>query len=78
LEAGKPCPVCGSIHHTISVEKIDRKVLLESKKKKTNLELVLKSLNESINNLSIRLISYEKEEETYKNELMKRKKVVRG
>lgn len=69
LEAGKPCPVCGSIHHTISVEKIDRKVLLEKQEEKTNLELVLKSMNESINNLSIRLISYEKEEEHIKNEL---------
>lgn len=69
LEEGKPCPVCGSIHHTISVEKIDREVLLEKQEEKTNLEVVLKSINESINNLSISLISYEKEEEHIKNEL---------
>ncbi|MCY6354582.1 AAA family ATPase [Clostridium sp. ZS2-4] len=69
LEEGKPCPVCGSTHHTISVEKIDRKLLLEKQEEKTHLEVLLKNANESINNFSIKLIAYEKEEEYIKNEL---------
>lgn len=69
LEEGKPCPVCGSIHHTISVEKVERELLLEKQEEKTHLEVLLKNVNESINNFSIKLISYEKEEEYIKNEL---------
>lgn len=69
LEEGKPCPVCGSTHHTISVEKIERELLLKKQEEKTHLEVLIKNVNESINNFSIKLISYEKEEEHIKNEL---------
>lgn len=74
LEEGKPCPVCGSTHHTISVEKIERELLLEKQEEKTHLEVLLKNMNESINSFSIKIISYEKEEEHIKNELNEMKK----
>ncbi|WMJ80477.1 SbcC/MukB-like Walker B domain-containing protein [Clostridium sp. MB40-C1] len=69
LREGKPCPVCGSTHHAIYMEKIDRNVLEEKQEEKTHLEVLLKNTRESLNNFSIKLISMEKEEENLKRDL---------
>ncbi|MCY6483329.1 SbcC/MukB-like Walker B domain-containing protein [Clostridium aestuarii] len=69
LEEGKACPVCGSIHHSSSAEKIDIKLLEEKQQKKTHIQEQLKELDKIINKFSIKLVSYEKEEEHMKNDL---------
>ncbi|MCY6957516.1 AAA family ATPase [Clostridium brassicae] len=77
LKEGIPCPVCGSTHHVISIEKIDRNILEEKQEQKTHLEVLLKNVRESLNNFSIKLIAIEKEEENLKVELKGIEKILK-
>lgn len=77
LKEGIPCPVCGSTHHVISIEKIDRNILEEKQEEKTHLEVLLKNVRESLNNFSIKLIAIEKEEENLKVELKGIEKILK-
>ncbi|QGU96258.1 AAA family ATPase [Clostridium bovifaecis] len=63
LEEGEPCPVCGSTHHLSPAKGIDRLELQEKETDRDNLEEVIEKLNEDINKLSLKIVSFEKDEE---------------
>lgn len=68
LVEGKPCPVCGSIHHTNIVMPVDKNAIKKAEKEKLNLQNIIENLNDKLTQLSIKVVSLDKEEEHIKDE----------
>ena len=68
LEEGVPCPVCGSEHHVSPAKLVDKEALEEKEELKKELEKQAEKLNVYLNELSIKLIGFDKEEEHIKGD----------
>lgn len=63
LEEGVPCPVCGSEHHVSPARLAHKEGLEEKEELRKELEKQVEKLNVMVNELSFKLIGFEKEEE---------------
>ncbi|MCD3298257.1 exonuclease, partial [Clostridium botulinum C/D] len=68
LVEGEPCPVCGSIHHTNIVIPVDKNTINKVQKEKLDLQNIIQNLNDKITQLSIQVVSLDKEEEHIKGD----------
>lgn len=69
LEEGKPCPVCGSLHHISPVKALDKKDLESREKEKKKLEKLIEEINTYISKVSLTIVSFQKEREHILKEL---------
>ncbi|MEA4826353.1 MAG: SbcC/MukB-like Walker B domain-containing protein [Clostridium sp.] len=69
LEEGKPCPVCGSLHHISPVKALDKKELESREKEKKKLEKLIEEINTYISKVSLTIVSFQKEREHILKEL---------
>lgn len=78
LEEGDPCPVCGSTHHIFANKEFDFSILETKEKEKKSLENYIEKLNNSLNELNIKLAGFLKEEEYINSELEASLKAIEG
>jgi exonuclease SbcC len=71
LSEGKPCPVCGSVHHTVKPQDFDEGKLKAEELKLSELENQIVELENEDKNIQIKIAEYEKVIQIKNEEILK-------